>query len=147
MTKLYGEELPDEFFQRLPEGFFGKGDDEFLPLQPESIGIKTSSVVVNRSDLYDVKGFFDDWKEAVISVNNAGRAYTIMDKEEYHRQLERFKKTKRKPDLAVYYEKPGKRGEKDLVKFGAGWRHNKGNGMSIQLVDGAKYVIFPNDQD
>lgn len=51
---------------------------------------------------------------------------------------------KRKPDSIVYYEQVGKDGKKDLVRFGAAWKHNKGEGLSITLDHGAKLVIFPN---
>lgn len=51
---------------------------------------------------------------------------------------------KRRPDFTVHFEREYK-GKKELIRFGAGWNHKEGGGMTLTFDHGGRMVLFPNE--
>lgn len=48
-----------------------------------------------------------------------------------------------RPDFRVSYQADAKDGKKTIY-CGAAWNHKTGDGISIQLDNGARFTLFPN---
>lgn len=50
-----------------------------------------------------------------------------------------------KPEYRIFFERKKKDGSTELVKIGAAWKHKSGDGLTVRMDNGGKFVLFPND--